>query len=88
MHAFVLHTVGGIFACSDVDVAFGSIDACSPLMIMVTSGRVGDGGRHQALWESTGSELYLLLVVDLPSGGGTTDFSPPLLFFLFNLTLI
>lgn len=88
MRAFVLPTVGGNFACSHVDVAFGSMDVCSPLMIMVTSGTVGDGGRHQALWESAGSELYLLLVVDLPSGGGTTDFSPPLLFFLFYLTLI
>lgn len=87
MRAFVLPTVGGIFACSNVDVAFSSIGACYPLMIMVTSGRVGDGGRHQALWESTGSELYLL-VVALPSGGGTIDFSPPLLFFLFYLTLI
>lgn len=54
-------TVGGIFACSSVDVAFGSIDACFPLMIAVASGRVGDGGRNRALWESSGSELCLLL---------------------------
>lgn len=46
MCAFVLPTMEGIFACFSVDVAFVSIDACSPLMIMVTSGRVGDGGRN------------------------------------------
>lgn len=59
MCPFVFPTVGGIFACSSVDVAFDSTDACSPLMITVASGRVGDGGRNQALWESTGSELTL-----------------------------
>lgn len=79
--------MGGIFACSSVDVAFGSIDAISPLMITVTSGKVGDGGRNQALWVSTGSELTLSSSGS-SSGDGTTDFSPPLFFFLFYLTLI
>lgn len=46
MCPFVLPIVGGIFACSSV-VAFGSVEACSLLMIMVASGRVGDGGRNQ-----------------------------------------
>lgn len=59
MCPFVLPTVGGIFACSSVDGAFDSTDACSPPMITMASGRVGDGGRNQALWESTGSELTL-----------------------------